>query len=110
MTQPARETATTAEPRRPVWGVYAVICSATGEVWTGHSGQVDAEREGLWAALRAGAGPEAALQAAWRTHGEPEFRFEELERLRDDYPAAEGADEVRKRETLWRARLQAQAL
>jgi hypothetical protein len=87
-----RKTAVAAyKERKPAWGVYAVICTATGEAWVGASRHV-------------------SLQAAWSLHGEAEFRFEELERLSDTVPAFSRVDELKKRRELWRARLQASAL
>ena len=96
--------------RKPAWGVYAVICTATGEAWVGRSLPVDNHRNGLWFALRHGSSPHASLQAAWRAHGEREFRFEELERLRDDFPEAARSSELKSRQELWCSRLQASAL
>lgn len=96
--------------RKAAWGVYAVICTATGEVWVGHSRHVDTQRNGLWFTLRLGTSPHASLQAAWNAHGEREFRFEELDRLADDFPQISRLDELKKRQALWRARLQASAL
>jgi hypothetical protein len=95
---------------KPGFGVYAVVCNATGEVWVGCSRNLDAQQNGLWFALRHGGSPFKGLQAAWTRHGEGEFRFEELERLRDDFPALSRADELKRRQALWRARLQAQAI
>jgi len=91
-------------------GVYAVICTATGETWVGCAERLDGQHAALWALLRTGSGQAAALQAAWAQHGEREFRYEELDRLRDDFPPEGRAEELRKRQTLWRARLQATAL
>jgi hypothetical protein len=96
--------------RPPAWGVYAVICNATGETWVGGSRRLDARKNGLWFALRLGTSPHASLQAAWTRHGECEFRFEELERLRDDFPDISRAAELEKRQALWRARLDASVL
>jgi hypothetical protein len=96
--------------RKPAHGVYAVICNATGEAWVGSSRHVDTQQNGLWFALRLGKSPHDALQAAWSEHGEGEFRFEELERLREDFPDIGRADELKKRQALWRSRLQASAL
>lgn len=92
--------------RKPAYGVYAIICSATGEVWVGCSRHVDTQRNGLWFALKLGTSPHKSLQAAWKQHGENEFRFEELDRLRDDFPEIGRLDELKKRQALWRARLQ----
>ncbi len=96
--------------RKPAWGVYAVICTATGETWVGHSSHVDNRKNGLWFALRLGTSPHSSLQSAWEQRGEPAFRFEELERLRDDFPEIARRDELRKRQALWGSRLQATAL
>jgi hypothetical protein len=96
--------------RPPAWGVYAVICTATGEAWVGGSRNVDTHKNRLWFALRLGTSPYASLQAAWKLHGEREFRFEELDRLRDDFPDVSREDELEKRRALWRARLEASAL
>ncbi|SMF72361.1 hypothetical protein SAMN06265365_13010 [Tistlia consotensis] len=96
--------------RKPAHGVYAVLCTATGEAWVGRSRHLDTQRNGLWFALRQGSSPHRALQAAWTLHGEREFRFEELERLREDFPELNRPDELKKRQALWRARLHAAAL
>jgi hypothetical protein len=96
--------------RKPAHGVYAVICTATGEAWVGCSRHVDTQQNGLWFTLRLGTSPHASLQAAWKEHGEREFRFEELDRLRDDVSEIGRADELKKRRALWRSRLQASPL
>ncbi len=106
-----RKAAMTAyKERKPAHGVYAVICAATGEAWVGCSRNVDTAQNGLWFALRNGGSPYPSLQAAWRLHGQAEFRFEELERLREDFPELNRQDELKRRQSLWRARLQASAL
>jgi hypothetical protein len=107
MDRQARKSAIAAyKERKPAYGVYAVICNATGQAWVGRSLHLDTEQNSLWFALRQGSSPFRALQAAWRLHGEGEFRFEELERLRDDFPALNRGDELKKRQSLWSARLE----
>jgi len=96
--------------RKPAYGVFAVICTATGAAWVGKSRHVDTQKNGLWFALNHGGSPHRALQAAWKEHGQSEFRFEELERLRDDFPPLSRADELKRRQALWAARLQAAQL
>ena len=96
--------------RKPAYGVFAVVCRATGEVWVGRSRHVDTQQNGLWFTLRTGTSLHPSLQAAWKQHGEHEFRFEELERLREDFPEISRGDELKKRQALWRARLQASEL
>src|ERR1700712_407497 len=91
--------------RRPAYGVYAVVCTATGEAWVGSSRHVDTEQNGLWFTLRQARSPFSSLQAAWLQHGELEFRYEELERLREDFPEIGRLDELKRRQGLWKARL-----
>jgi hypothetical protein len=111
MTPSERKAAISAyKERKPAYGVYAVICNATGEAWVGHSRHVDTQKNGLWFALRQGGSPHKSLQAAWNRHGPEEFRFEELERLGEDYSPAGGLHEIKKRQALWGERLQATRL
>ena len=91
-------------------GVFAVICTATGETWVGQSRHVDTQQNGLWFTLKQGNCRHAALQAAWNVHGEAEFRFEALDRLPDDVSEILRADELKKRAALWTARLRATAI
>jgi hypothetical protein len=90
--------------------VFAVVCRATGQAWIGQSRHLDTQQNGLWFALRHGTSPHRTLLAAWTEHGPEEFRFEELERLREDFPALSRTDELKRRQALWTARLQGQAL
>ena len=97
----------TYKERAPAFGVYAVICNSTGDVWVGRSRHVDTQKNGLWFSLKLGTSPHLSLQAVWKQHSEDDFRFEELDRLRDDYPPLLRWDELRKRLDLWKARLNA---
>ncbi|MHB8284709.1 MAG: GIY-YIG nuclease family protein [Caulobacteraceae bacterium] len=111
MEQQDRKAATAMyKERGAAYGVYAVICTATGEVWVGRSRHVDTQQNSLWFALKLGTSPYASLQSAWRQHGADEFRFEELDRLRDDYPLLSRWDELKKRQELWRSRLKASSI
>jgi hypothetical protein len=111
MNREDRKAAITAyKARKPVLGIYAVICEATGETWVGLSQRVDTQRNRLWFALRHASSPHRSLQAAWTLHGETAFRFEELDRLGDDVPAFSRLEELKRRLSLWRARLQGAAL
>lgn len=109
--QTARKAAIAAyKERKPTHGVFAVICTATGQAWVGRSRHLDTHQNGLWFALRHGSSPHRSLQAAWNVHGQDEFKFEELERLRDDFPALTRPDELKRRQAIWMARLEALAL
>ena len=96
--------------REPAYGVYAVICNATGEAWVGASRHVDTQKNSLWFSLRQGGSPHRALQAAWTLHGGEGFRFEELDRLAGDFSPSGRLDELKRRQVLWRARLQAMTI
>ncbi|MFC3078820.1 GIY-YIG nuclease family protein [Phenylobacterium terrae] len=96
--------------KKTVAGVYAVICNATGQAWVGQSRHIDTQQNGLWFTLRLGSCRTPTLQAAWREHGEAEFRYEQLDRLADDLSDFARADELKKRAAMWIARLQATPL
>lgn len=111
MDKPERKAAiATFKERKAAHGVYAVICTATGEAWVGCSRHVDNHRNGLLFALRLGTGRNAGLQASWKQHGEQAFKFEELERLRDDFPEFSRSNELKKRQAIWLSRLKASPL
>ncbi len=93
--------------RKSVCGIYAVICTATGEAWVGISRNLEAQKNSLWFTLNTGSGPFQSLLAAWAEHGEKEFRFEELDRLKDDFSTLLQAGELRKRQKIWLERLRA---
>ena len=108
MDRQARKAAAAAyKERKPAYGVFAVICIATGEAWVGQSRHLDTQRNGLWFGLKHGTSPHRSLQAAWKLHGPDDFRFEELERLREDFPPLNRPDELKRRQILWTARLHA---
>ena len=74
MTQTDRKTLIAEYKERPtIAGVYAVICSATGQVWVGKSRHIDTEQNGLWFALRQGGSPWRALQQVWNAHAEAQL-------------------------------------
>ena len=111
MDRTARKAAIAAfKERKPAYGVFAVICSATGEAWVGQSRNLDAQQNGVWFALKHRGSPYRVLQAAWDQHGADAFRFEALERLRDDFPTIGVRDELKRRQSLWTTRLHATAL
>jgi hypothetical protein len=96
--------------RKAGFGVFAVISEATGEVWVGTIRHLETQKNGIWFSLRQGASLHRTLQVAWTLHGEGAFRFEELERLRDDYPPLSRPNELKRRQALWLERLQAKPI
>lgn len=60
-------------------GVYAVRCTASGEVWVGATPDLATRQNGVWFTLKLGSHREPSLQAAWKAHGEAAFVFEAVE-------------------------------
>ena len=111
MTPQARKALVAAyKERKTVAGVFAVICTATGESWVGTSRHVDTAQNGLWFALRQGGSPFRDLQAAWSANSEADFRFEQLDRLPEDISSLLRDMELKERARRWTARLGARAL
>ena len=111
MTPQARKALVAAyKEQKTVAGVFAVICTATGEAWVGKSRHVDTEQNGLWFALRQGSSPFRTLQAAWNAHSEADFRFEQLDRLPEDVSPLLRDMELKDRAGRWITRLEARAL
>jgi hypothetical protein len=111
MTRPDRKALIAAYKDQPtVAGVFAVICTATGEAWVGRSRHIDTQKNGLWFSLRQGASPFGSLQQAWREHDEADFRFEQLDRLPEDISPMARDMELKERAVRWRERLRANAL
>lgn len=111
MTPNARKALVAAyKEQKTVAGVFAVICTATGETWVGKSRHVDTEQNGLWFALRQGSSPFRTLQAAWNAHSEADFRFEQLDRLPGDVSPLTRDMELKERAGRWITRLEARAL
>ena len=111
MTSHDRKAIVAAYKEQPtVAGVFAVICTATGEAWVGQSRHIDTQRNGLWFALRQGGSPFRSLQQAWREHDEADFCFEQLDRLPTDLSPLARDRELKERAARWRERLRANAL
>ncbi|HEY1225343.1 MAG TPA: GIY-YIG nuclease family protein [Brevundimonas sp.] len=111
MTRPDRKALTAAyKERKSVAGVFAVLCTATGQAWVGQSRHIDTQQNGLWFALRQGGSPWRDLQQAWNAHTEADFRFEQLDRLSPDVTPLTRDMELKERAARWRDRLGAASL
>ena len=95
--------------RKPLVGVYALRCTATGNVWIGVSRNLEATRNRCWFALRNGMQLEKSLQEEWNAHGESSFEYEMLDALGDVHPL-EVEDLLNAKRRDWLARLSAQPL
>ena len=80
-----RKAATTVYKERKVeGGIYAVRCSASGQIWVGSAPNLATIRNRLWFTLRQGSNPHRSLQEAWAAYGESAFGFEILQRLDEE--------------------------
>jgi hypothetical protein len=96
--------------RKAQLGIYAVRCLVTGQVWVGHSKNLEATRNGTWFSLRLGSHYERTLQAEWNAQGECSFEYEVLEQFEDDVLPLALSDLFKNRKQDWIARLNAHAL
>ncbi len=92
-------------------GIYAVRCVPTGEAWVGSTRELATRKSGIWFSLRQGSHRDAALQAAWKAHGEDAFLFEALEVIDDEALGDLGRSSLlAERRTAWRETLGARGL
>ncbi|HVJ55742.1 MAG TPA: GIY-YIG nuclease family protein [Aliidongia sp.] len=96
--------------RKSVAGIYAVRCTATGQVWVGQAPNLDTIKSRLWFGLRHGGCTNPALQRAWTVCGADSFTFEPLERLAEETFAYVRNALLRERSIHWRAQLGAQEI
>ena len=96
--------------RTPHRGIFAVRCSATGQVWVGDSPNLDSARNRLWFMLRHGSSRNLELGAEWRAHGEEAFRFEVLEELDADISPLLVSGALKEKAREWAAKEQARIL
>lgn len=82
-------------------GIFAVRCTATGQLWIGSARNLEANRNGIWFSLRIGSHRDAGLQTVWNAQGESAFEYEILERLKDDLPRLAVADLLKERKQYW---------
>lgn len=107
MTMVDRKAATAAyKKREAVAGIYAVRCTATGQVWVGRAGDLATIRTRLWFGLRTGANTHPSLQSAWNAHGADSFSLEIVEELAENNAAFRDAL-LRDRLKHWRGVLNA---
>jgi hypothetical protein len=91
--------------RKSVAGIYAVRCTASGEVWVGQSPNLDTVQNRVWFTLRVAGNLNRGLQKAWDDHGAENFVFEVIEQLEDDDLAYSRDALLKERLAHWRAEL-----
>jgi hypothetical protein len=91
--------------RKSVAGIYAIRCTASGEIWVGQTLDLDKVWNRVGFTLRGGASPHRALQAAWTAHGAEAFSFEALERLEDEPLEFARQSQLNEHTADWRVKL-----
>jgi hypothetical protein len=86
-------------------GIFAVRCTASGEVWVGPSLNLDTIKNRLWFGLRMGNAANADMQRAWSSYGADSFIFEVLERLDPEELVFVRDGQLKGRAAHWRATL-----
>ena len=96
--------------RKPVAGIFAVRCTASGHAWIGQTLNLDTVQNRVWFSLRVGSHSNRELQSAWATHGAAAFTFEPLEQLKDEDLPYVRASLLKEREIHWRSTLKGSAI
>jgi len=89
--------------RKVARGVFAVRCSATGQVWVDSSPNLKAAENSFWFCLRIGSHINKALQAEFEVHGKEAFQFEILETFDEDVTALALGDLLKEKRRHWLA-------
>jgi hypothetical protein len=105
-----REAISKFKEHKPLLGVFAVRCTATGQVWVGSSRNLGAGKNGIWFALRNRSHRERGLQDVWDEHGESAFEYEILEKLEGEVAPLAVTDLLKERKRHWMLQLNAPGL
>ena len=96
--------------RKPLLGIYAVLCTVSGRAWVGSSRNLVATENGTWFGLRHGSHRDQPLQHEWNVHGESAFHYEVLEKLDEDVIPMAVSDLLSEKKKRWMVQLDARAL
>ena len=96
--------------RKTPRGIFAIRSTLANRVWVGASRNLDAAKNGYWFALRLGLHLDKSLQSEWNIHGEQNFAYEVVEKLKDDVHPLELADLLKAKQAEWMERLGAARL
>jgi hypothetical protein len=106
MKNDARKAAIAAyKERKSAAGIYAVRCTASGEVWVGQSPNLDTVQNRVWFTLRVAGNLNRALQNAWNDHGPESFVLDVVEQLEEDDLAYSRDALLKERLAHWRSEL-----
>ena len=96
--------------RKVIGGVYAVRCTATGEVWVGRWPNLATIQNRIWFTLRQGSHPNPDLQKSWQHNGAEHFRFDILEQMEEEASTYVRDSLLKDRAAHWRSTLAARSI
>ncbi|SKA12481.1 GIY-YIG nuclease family protein [Consotaella salsifontis] len=95
--------------RKVASGIFALRCSADGQIWVGRAPDVSKIENRLWFTLERGASINRTLQASWQQHGRKAFAIEIVEHLEEESDPYLRESVAKERLAFWRASLSASA-
>jgi hypothetical protein len=96
-----KEAAREFKERKPVPGIYGLVCHTTGRRWIDSSRNLNAVQNGQFFQLRQGLHRNKDLQAEWKSQGEESFEFVVLEALAEDTSPLLLNDLLAERKRVW---------
>ena len=108
--QRRRDIAREYKERKVPLGIFSLRCEATGETWIGMSRNLDGAANSSLMSLRLGSHRNAAMQAAWKAHGEVSFIYAVVETLAEDLGPLGKDTWLKERDRHWRAQLDAKPI
>ena len=110
MTEDRKAAIAAYKERKVIGGVYAVRCTATGEVWVGQWPNLATIQNRIWFTLRQGSHPNPDLQTSWRQNGVEQFRFDILEEFDEEASVYVRDALLKERAAHWRSSLGARSM
>lgn len=108
--QRRRDIAQAYKERKVAMGIFSLSCAPTGETWVGMSRNLDGAANSVLFGLRMGSHRNAAMQAAWKAHGEAAFTYAVVETLEEDLSPIGKETWLKGRLRHWIAALEARPL
>jgi hypothetical protein len=96
--------------RKTTAGIYAVRCTASGQIWVGQAQNLETVQNRIWFSLRMSNNTHRELQKVWSVHGGDHFTFEVLERLEEEESPYIRDALLKERAAHWRSALAALAI
>ncbi|SRR5579883_654825 len=97
--------------RKPERGIFAIRCTATGDVWVDSAMDLPAAENRIWFALKMGDRfTEQTLVAEFTKLGREAFTFEVLEKLDEDVADLNLRDLLKQKKLFWIEKLSARKI